>query len=49
MKRLKVSHLKIYFVFHPEIFNLRNSHNHLGTLISKTLFFAAFSWVVPFG
>lgn len=49
MKRLKVSYLKIGFIIHPEIFNLRNSHNHLGKITSKTLFFVAYSRMVPFG
>lgn len=49
MKRLKVSYLKIDFVIHPEIFNLRNSHNQLGKITLKTLFFVAYSRIVPFG
>jgi hypothetical protein len=49
MKYLNVSYLKIGFVIHPEIFNLRNSHNRLGKITSKTLFFVAYIRIVPFG
>lgn len=49
MKRLRISYLKIDFVIHPEIFNLRNSFNQLRKITSKTLFFVAYSRMVPFG
>jgi hypothetical protein len=33
----------MYLIIYPETLNLHNSHKHLGTLISETLFFVACS------
>jgi hypothetical protein len=48
MESVNASYMITDFTVHSEMFNLYNSCNHLIKITSKTLFFVAYLFIVPF-